>query len=252
MGGVPMAIVTLLMALAFSMVHLFVGRLRFLDVTPRSRWLSFAGGVAVGYVFLHVMPELAAHATTFERATGLDAAAAEGAVYVLALLGLALFYGVERAIVSSRGGRQEDETPDRAIFWLHIGASALLVAIIAYLLNNREDVGWVGLALFFGAMILHFVTADFGTRSTHPEIYDTRGRWLLVAATMLGWAAGLLVDLPELAIGGLFAFVGGGIILLVLKEELPEERRSHFLPFALGAALYTLLVIGEVLLRQSS
>ena len=72
-----MALVTLLMALAFSAVHLFVGRLRFLDATPRSRWLSFSGGVAVGYVFLHVMPELAAHAGTFRQATGLDEAAAE-------------------------------------------------------------------------------------------------------------------------------------------------------------------------------
>jgi hypothetical protein len=252
MDAVPMALVTLLMALAFSAVHLFVGRLRFLDATPRSRWLSFSGGVAVGYVFLHVMPELAAHAGTFRQATGLDEAAAEATVYVLALIGLALFYGVERAIVASRGGRQTQENPQSRTFWLHIGASALLVGIIAYLLNNREDTGWIGLALFFGAMMLHFVTADFGARSDHAQIYDTRGRWVLAAATMAGWAAGLLLDLPELAIGGLFAFVGGGIILLVMKEELPEERRSRFLPFALGAALYALLVVGELIVRQSS
>ena len=177
---------------------------------------------------------------------------AEATVYVLALIGLALFYGVERAIVASRGGRGQREKPDRRTFWLHIGASALLVAIIAYLLNNREDTSWIGLALFFGAMMLHFVTADFGARSDHAQIYDTRGRWVLAAATMAGWAAGLLLDLPELAIGGLFAFVGGGIILLVMKEELPKERRSRFLPFALGAALYALLVVGELIVRQSS
>ena len=244
--------VTLFMALAFVGVHLFVGRLRFLEKTPRSRWLSFAGGVAVGYVFLHVMPELAVHATTFERATGLDAAAAEGAIYALSLLGLVIYYGVERAIVSSRGERRPDAEPSDGVFWLHIGASALLVAIIAYLLNHREDTSTIGLALFFGAMMLHFVTADFGARSDHAQIYDTRGRWVLAAATMAGWAAGLLLDLPELAIGGLFAFVGGGIILLVMKEELPEERRSRFLPFALGAALYALLVVGELIVRQSS
>ena len=46
--------------------------------------------------------------------------------------------------------------------------------------------------------------------------------------------------------------MGGGIILLVMKEELPEERRSRFLPFALGAALYALLVVGELIVRQSS
>ncbi|MEL7729546.1 hypothetical protein AAG612_08415 [Citromicrobium bathyomarinum] len=244
--------VTLFMALAFVGVHLFVGRLRFLEKTPRSRWLSFAGGVAVGYVFLHVMPELAVHATTFERATGLDAAAAEGAIYALSLLGLVIYYGVERAIVSSRGERRPDAEPSDGVFWLHIGASALLVAIIAYLLNHREDTSAIGLALFFGAMMLHFVTADFGTRSTHTRIYDARGRWVLAAATMIGWVIGLLVELPQLAIGCLFAFVGGGIILLVLKEELPEERRSRFVPFILGAGAYSLLVLAERTAHQFS
>tara|TARA_B100000678_G_scaffold78712_3_gene65147 strand:+ start:1950 stop:2708 length:759 start_codon:yes stop_codon:yes gene_type:complete len=250
MGEGALTGITLGMALAFAGVHLFVGRVRFLEKTPRSRWLSFAGGVAVGYVFLHVMPELGAHAATFERATGLGAAAAEGWVYALSLLGLALFYGIERAIVSSRGEGRPDAEPSDGIFWLHIGASGLLVAIIAYLLNHREDTSPIGLALFFGAMVLHFVTADFGARSTHPAIYDRWGRWVLAGATLLGWSTGLLVELPQLAIGGLFAFVGGGIILLVLKEELPEDRQSRFLPFLSGAALYAALVLGEVALTS--
>ena len=243
-----MVLTTLLMALAFSAVHIFVGRLRWLDQTPRSRWLSFAGGVAVGYVFLHILPELGAHARTFERATGLEARLAEGLVYTLSLAGLALFYGLERALAASRDQRIAQEGRDRPhhpVFWLHIGASALLVALISYLLNHREDASSAGLALYFAAMLLHFVTADFGTRTQHPEIYEARGRWVLVVATLGGWGLGLLVALPELAIGCLFAFVGGGIVLLVLKEELPEERKSFFLPFLGGAVLYAALVLGE-------
>nr|WP_247713296.1 hypothetical protein [Qipengyuania polymorpha] len=242
------------MALAFCAVHLFVGRLRWLDRTPRSRWLSFAGGVAVGYVFLHILPELGAHASTFEDATGLDAPLAEGLVYTLSLVGLALFYGLERALALSRGERMAREGRDRPhhpVFWLHIAASALLVALIAYLLNHREDPSAAGLALYFAAMVLHFVTADFGTRADHPEIYDARGRWVLAAATLGGWALGLLVELPELAIGCLFAFVGGGIVLLVLKEELPEDRKSFFLPFLGGALLYAALVLGETYLAAA-
>ncbi|WP_247713501.1 hypothetical protein [Qipengyuania sphaerica] len=246
-----MTLVTFAMALAFCAVHLFVGRLRWLESTPRSRWLSFAGGVAVGYVFLHILPELGAHAGTFEQATGLDAQLAEGLVYTLSLAGLALFYGLERALAASRDERMEREGRDRPhhpVFWLHIGASALLVALIAYLLNHREDPSPAGLALYFAAMVLHFITADFGTRADHPEIYDARGRWVLVAATFGGWALGLFVELPPMAIGCLFAFVAGGIVLLVLKEELPEDRKSYFLPFLGGALLYAALVLGETYL----
>lgn len=241
------------MALAFCAVHIFVGRLRFLDRSPRSRWLSFAGGVAVGYVFLHILPELSAHAMTLEAETGLAGKRAEGWVYVLSLAGLSLFYGLERALSSSRDRRMAQEGRDRpepAICWLHIGASSLLIFIIAYLLNHREDPTPIGLALYFAAMILHFVTADFGSRSDHPELYDAQGRWVLTLATLGGWALGLFVKLPELTMACLFAFVAGGIVLLVLKEELPEDRKSYFLPFLLGAVLYGALVMGEIHLAE--
>lgn len=244
--------VTALMALAFCVVHLFVGRLRFLETTPRSRWLSFAGGVAVGYVFLHIMPEIGAHGATFANVTGFDEVFAEALVYTLALAGLVLFYGLERAIVMSRGREEREDDqhhggrrPEPGIFWVHIAASALLGLIVAYLLNHREETGWVSLLLFFGALLLHFVTADFASRGHFPELYDRAGRWVLVAATLIGWAFGLAIELREIWIGGLFAFVGGGMILIALKEELPEQRQSSLLPFMLGAGSYALLVLAE-------
>ncbi|MGB3165863.1 MAG: hypothetical protein WBA68_03710 [Alteraurantiacibacter sp.] len=245
-------LVTALMALAFCAVHLFVGQLRFLEVTPRSRWLSFAGGVAVGYVFLHIMPEIGAHGDAFREATGLDTLFAESMVWTLGLAGLILFYGLERAVVISRGNDRRGESegegasrPEPGIFWVHIGASAVLMTIVAYLLNHREETGAAGLALFFGALLLHFVTADFASRGHFPELYQRAGRWVLVAATLVGWVVGLLLELPELLIGCLFAFVGGGMILIALKEELPEQRQSSFVPFLVGAAFYAVLVLGE-------
>lgn len=246
--------VTAAMALAFCAVHIFVGRLRFLEVEPRSRWLSFAGGVAVAYVFLHILPELGAHGATFQRATGFPQRVAEAWVYTLALAGLALFYGVERAIVVSRDDASHGDTergegrPDSGIFWAHITASSLLIVTVAYLLNHREDPTVAGLALFFVALLLHFVTADFASRAHHPEIYDGAGRWVLVGATLLGWGIGLFVELPEIAIGGLFAFVGGAMMLVVLKEELPEERQSAFGPFLAGTVLYAGIVMAELYL----
>lgn len=246
--NVTLNTLTFLMAAAFCAVHIFVGRLRFLDRTPRSRWLSFAGGVAVGYVFLHILPELGAHAGVLGEATGISPGKAELWIYALSLAGLALFYGLERALSESRDRHKNEkgeDRPERGVFWLHIGASSVLVLLIAYLMNHREDASAAGLTLYFAAMTLHFVTADFGTRSDHPELYDREGRWVLAAATMGGWLLGLWIDLPELAVGCLFAFVAGGIVLLVLKEELPEERKSSFLPFLAGAVLYALLMLGE-------
>ncbi|MGB3739458.1 MAG: hypothetical protein WA948_08910 [Pontixanthobacter sp.] len=244
-------LLTLSLAIAFATIHLFVGKLRFLDSEPRSAWLSLAGGVAVGYVFLHVLPELGLHGGVFADATGLSHPLAEGLVYTLSLAGLVLFYGVEKAILISRDGIPKPgdrERPTQAIFWLHIAATSVLVMTITYLLNHREDVTFAGLAIYFVAMSLHFVTADFGSRSHHPEIYDRAGRYVLAAATIAGWVLGQAITLPELAIGCLFAFIAGAIILTVMKEELPEERESRFGPFLAGTVLYAALVLGETYL----
>ena len=54
---------------------------------------------------------------------------------------------------------------------------------------------------------------------------------------------GARIDVPPLAVAALFAFLAGGIVLNVLKEELPEERESHFSAFALGTGLYAALLL---------
>ena len=45
------------------------------------------------------------------------------------------------------------------------------------------------------------------------------------------------------AITLLTAFLGGGVILNVLKEEVPSERQSRFWAFALGMAGYAALLL---------
>jgi len=66
---------------------------------------------------------------------------------------------------------------------------------------------------------------------------------VISAAIVLGWAIGLLAEVSEAAIAALTAFLAGGTIMNVLKEELPKERESRFWAFALGAALYAALLL---------
>ncbi len=68
------------------------------------------------------------------------------------------------------------------------------------------------------------------------------GRWVIAAAVILGWGLAIVTDIPERAIALIVAFIGGGIILNVLKEELPGERQARFIPFVAGAVLYTALL----------
>jgi zinc transporter ZupT len=227
-------------------VHAFAGKLRFLESVPRSVWLSLAGGVSVAYIFVHVLPDLSKAQETVQNSVGEGVAFAEHHVYLIALLGLVAFYGLERTAVVSRRLNQQKQGEDvtsRGVFWLHIGSFGLYNALIGYLLIHREEPGLKSLVLFAVAMALHFIVSDFGLREHHKESYDRIGRWILVAAILLGWLIGRITEIHEAAIAVLFAFLAGGVMLNVLKEELPEERESRFWAFALGAGAYAVLLV---------
>lgn len=242
------------LAAVLAAVHLLAGRLRFLDIVPRSRWLSASSGVSVAYVFLHVLPDLAEHQETVREAARGATGFVEHPVYLIALAGMVLFYGLERLAKVSRGAARPDERAEPgtaagdestgpAVFWLHVASFGLYNGLIGYLLLRRQNEDTRDLLHYFAAMVTHFVVNDYGLRQHHRHRYDAVGRWVLAAAVVAGYVLGLYVEVHEAVVAVLFAFLAGGIVLNVLKEELPEERESRFWAFAGGAALYAILLI---------
>jgi hypothetical protein len=54
---------------------------------------------------------------------------------------------------------------------------------------------------------------------------------------------GQVFHIEEAALATIWALVAGGIILNVLKEELPPQQDSHFGMFITGAIIYSLLLL---------
>ena len=230
-------------AALFALVHIAGKWMRFLQVTPRSIWLSFAGGVSLAYVFVHLLPELAERQERSLRHIGEQGAGGvlELHAYLAALAGLATFYGLDRMVRLSKSGG--DDPAPIGIFWIHLGSYAVYNALVGYLLVHREGGDAGGLLVYALALGLHFAVNDQGLRDHHGRTYDRAGRWLLAAAPVAGWAAGLALSLSAVAVGLIFAFLAGGIILNVLKEELPEDRESRFWALALGAVVFSALLL---------
>lgn len=224
---------------ALTAVHVFSGSLHILDRIPRSRWLSFAGGVAVALVFLEILPELAESQKTV--ASALDAfSALKNHVYIVALIGLALFYGMDRMVKTSRQRRRDEGAEDRTsdgVFWLSMGVVATKNLTVGYLLAKEPRTA-VGLLLFTFALALEFMVGDRGMHADHQANYDRVGRWLLAGVLLVGWIAGVAGAVPDLGVTLLSALLAGMIVLNVLKEELPQERRSRFWAFVLGLVVY--------------
>ena len=240
-------VLTCLVILTFAAIHLLGSRIEVAQTAPRRIWLSAAGGISIAYVFVHILPELAHHQKVFDKGGPfglLDGS--ERHVYFMALLGLVCFYGLELAVRASEN-RQEIKSGVRrvspAIFWLQLATYALYNLIIGYLLLDREETGLVNLATYAVAMGLHFVVNDQGLRAQSYPDSDKVGRWVLAFAAVAGWTIAIIVDLPSVAIAGLFAFLAGGIILNVLKYELPADRQSDFRAFLLGAGAYAAILL---------
>lgn len=225
-------VVVLLAATVLALAHLAVGRIQPHSI-PRIYWRSAAGGVAVAYVFVHVLPELAARQRRLD-----DQLAGIGSEYLIFLVGLAgfvVFYGVEHL-----ARIEEHEPAHEHALWLHIGSFGLYNAFIGYLLHDQYAEGVGELLTFTVALGLHLAVNEYALQYHHETLYQGRGQLLLAMAVVAGALAGYVFDLSFLVRSGLFAFLGGGIMLNAIKEELPDEQRGRVVTFTAGAGLYAL------------
>jgi hypothetical protein len=238
-------VITLLAAAVLVAVHLLADKLRSLESIPHSGWFSFAGGASVAYVFVRLLPDLSAGQEVVGQAFGSSLGFLEHHVYIVSLVGLITFYGLEKVARTSR--RRIEGTARRGgysmHFWIHIASFGIYNALIGYLVVHRVDPGLFSLLFFSIAIGLHLFVNDFSLWEHHKEGYDRIGRFVLSFAVLFGWAVGFLTYVSDLVIAILTAFIAGGIILNVLKEELPEERKSRFIPFFLGASVITVLLL---------
>lgn len=239
-------IVGLLLAVCLGLVHIFASRIQWFANIPQRWWISIAGGVSIAYIFLDIFPELGKAQTEVEHSSNLAVEYLENHIYLLALLGLVIFYGLEKLALQSRSYHRKirgEDCTHSEVFWLHVGSFAIYNAILGYLLRESENHGLVACLLLFFALALHFFVNDVGLRKHHKHVYDRAGRWLLAGAIVFGWVLGEAIHVNEAAIAAIWAFVAGGIVLNVLKEELPEEQDSNFGVFAVGAAFYAMVLL---------
>jgi hypothetical protein len=234
--GMGLFLLQLAAILVLAAVQVLAGQVR-----DGSRfWLSAAAGISVAFVFLHLLPEMAAATDEVEQTLGEWVPLGDHPVFLLALAGIIAFYGLERAgrVVSrtSAGGR----AAERRVALVVVGAFALYYALIGYLVGIEREAADV--VVFAAAMGVHFLAVDYGLRVHHERTYDHVGRWALAAAVVTGWALSRLATLPEAAVAVMLSVLAGAVILISLKEELPESREGRFVAFAAGAAGYALLL----------
>ena len=228
------ALPSVLAALALSAVHVLAPVAATENRISRRNWLSLAGGISAGYVFVVLLPELAVRQAALSvRELRLMA---EREIFLSALAGMAACYWLEhlarRAGNGSAGwqGRQVD--PGLRI---HAVAFASYSALTGYLLIGKGGEGTLELIAFTFAFALHFFVNDQFLRRFHGAAHDRWLRWGLAGAVLTGFTLGLAYPVSHTLESHAYAFVAGAMILNIFKEELPEERRGNVGLFVLGA-----------------
>ena len=230
---------TLAAALVLASVYVYGGRLR--ASSHHRRWVSIAAGVSVATIFIDLLPEISeSQAKLSDGLHGRAALFPEQAVYLAAMLGFVMFYGLEYMLASSAPA---EDKPSGLFFSLQIAAFAGYSSLIAYLLVHNVWNDARSLLLYSLAMAFHLLLVDHSLARERYGLYEKRGRWILALAVMAGWSAGILASVPDQWLARITGFISGGVIMNSLVVELPEGRGGRFWFFAVATVIYSLLLI---------
>ncbi|HEY5922047.1 MAG TPA: hypothetical protein VIV11_10275 [Kofleriaceae bacterium] len=224
---------SLVAVLMMASIHIMAVPLEH-GLLDRPRWISIANGLSVAYVVVHLLPELAEMQREWIEAwpdrpfRWLDRQ-----VYYAALIGLLLALGLDR--LSSR------TTTPGPRFWIHTISFAVYNVIIGGFALHIKRPSLLILAMCaFGA---HFLVTDHGLNRLDGRAYARYGRWMLAGAIVLGWLTAIATKPHVVVVAALTGLLSGGILLDVMKEEIPKKYEGHFPAFVGSALGYSLLLL---------
>jgi hypothetical protein len=218
-------------------LHLAAPRLRRMEVVDEAILGSFAGGMAIAYVFLHILPDLVEGNERLAELLGGDdtpTPLAGMAIFLVALGGFTVFYGLQRL-----AERSMTRSNVASVYGLHLGAFAVQNLLIAYTMPLRAQSG-LGFALLFSFAIgLHYVLVDRALEKQYQARFERTGRPALVVALLVGWLLAALFPPVSIAfVAVITALIAGSVLWNVFKEEVPASTESNYLAFLGGVLTY--------------
>lgn len=252
-GNMPeqILLITFIIALIFSAVHLTAPRLYGLSEKYKKAVVSFSGGVAVAYVFFDLLPaiqEAAVHLRFLLR--GSSDEIPEVAIFGVAFTGFLIFFISEHAALHSRrrtatetGQHIDSVAASNGIFVIHFSILSILSLLIAYNLRFEVQTGLLQVVLFSFALILHFFGADRTMEVHHRYLFNRYGRYFLSIMPLTGWSLSVLFPERQSEAAVLLAFIAGAVLFNVIKDEVPGAENGEPKFFIAGTLIYAAVLL---------
>ena len=224
-------LVASLCVLAIGSCHWLAGWVASCPDQQQRRWASVGGGAGLAYVFIHLLPELASGGSELSEVQGLvdyvPAPLVEALLFLVALGGVLVVFSLNVLM------KQRESAPPFAV-WLQLFNVAAINYLYAYSLPSLITTG-VGYGVLFTVVIsAHVLLMDRYAAVHHPQRFRRRNRWIGSAALVLGLLhACLFHPVDALTLATATAFLGGGLLMAVFREELPDLHQTR-LPWLLA------------------
>ena len=201
-----------------------------------SSWVPFTGGIAIGYVFIYLLPKLSDFTQIIIAQNPDDWEFLHYRLYLVALAALVIYLITDLFYINDK-----EEQPWR--LKIHAAGFCSYSLLIGIVIANlpRSGVAPIFIISVF-ALGPHLLGLDHQLRHWHASIFDRYFRWLLALSILTGWIIGAIWELPKSALWYFTAFLAGGIISNVMIEELPDQK-NKMLPFIFGVVVFVLIAI---------
>jgi len=243
-GSDPGSII--LAAALIATIPVLTGRL---DFAKRSGnpFLDITAGIAVAYVFVDILPHLAASQNKMEVPAIRRIAPDALVIYLIVLGGFCFYLAAELALTESRKTTAGHNPSLRGAPWLaSIMAGSIWVygIFVGYSFTEYAEVSYEPIFLSAGAIAAHMIGLHHVFWSKNPGMYTTQFRLLYSAGPLLGCFLGLTTDIPDALFACGFAWLAGGLISSAMSQELPRvKNRRQLAYFLLGVLVFTVLIV---------
>ena len=250
--GYEILMVSAVFAALLMLVHLAAPRLRNLSLIAHSGFTSFSGGFASAFVFLHMLPGLVENKEAIGAVLALrfsESHFVDTSVFLLALAGFIIFFGLRRWCRQDPGRRFHDS---RRTFDVSIVSFSIYNAVIAFTLADRIAIDLFTAAVFTLAIALHLMIIDAEHEAHNGIRFNRWGRYVLSSALVVGWGLRLITGEHSAVTAALLSsMLAGALLLNVFHYELSEVSDARFGSFLLGIGVGTLILLAIFFLEAS-
>ncbi len=211
-----------MVALIIGATHVISPRVFGLRKHPE-RQAAFGRGLAVAYVFLHLIPSLdAGHEAVGPR------------IYFVALLGFVVFYGLDTFF-------QPPKHTHPTKYHAYLGAFFVYDGLMVFTLGLELPPTSILTVVFALSLALDVLNTDIELQGDYGARFVKSGRWVLFAGVAGGYSLSLVRRPHPLVVDVLTAALAGFMMFHTSKGVFPVSKDSRFPAFLAGVLVFWLL-----------